>query len=49
MTIVDSPAARSLTIITVFRFTRSTTAPASGLNSTIGANAKNPTNASAVA
>ncbi len=42
------PAARSLSIITSLRLARSTIAPANGLNKTVGPNAKNPINASAV-
>jgi len=49
MAIVDKPAARSLRIMTSLRFHRSTRAPAIGLRSTVGANEKKPTSASAVA
>ncbi|UCD97044.1 MAG: hypothetical protein JSV35_03050, partial [Candidatus Bathyarchaeota archaeon] len=46
---VDVIAAKSLNIITSFRFQRSTSAPASGLTNIVGAKAKNPTNANIVA
>ncbi len=46
---VDEIAARSLSIIMSFRFQRSTNAPAIGLINMVGAKAKNPTRARAVA
>jgi len=46
---VASPAARSLTIMTRFRLTRSTMAPAIGLKIIAGANENTATSAKAVA
>ncbi len=47
--IVLAPAPRSLSIITSLRFQRSTSAPATGPNTSTGAKLKNATSASAVA
>src|SRR3990172_6862962 len=49
MTTVESPAAKSLIIITSLRFHRSTNAPAIGASKTDGAKVNVPTRASAVA
>jgi len=49
MAMVLNPAARSLIIMTSFLFQRSTSAPAIGLNSTVGPKLKKPIKASAVA